>query len=97
MRARLVACEINTFRTDEYYASTPPLEAKKMLVSQLATRKTHRNGKPLCLSFIDIKKRPTSMGSDACDSMFSYPLNLALASDRLRTSGGAGTAPGTQA
>ena len=29
VRARLVACEVNTLETDEYFASTPPLEAKK--------------------------------------------------------------------
>ena len=37
IRARLVACEINVYKTDEFYASTPPLEAKNMLFSQYAT------------------------------------------------------------
>ena len=37
MRARLVACEVNKGdRHDAFYASTPPLEAKKVLFSRLA-------------------------------------------------------------
>ena len=36
IRARLVACELNKYKTDEFYASTPPLEAKHLLLSQLA-------------------------------------------------------------
>ena len=36
VRARLVACEVNTFKTDEYFASTPPLEAKRLLFSEFA-------------------------------------------------------------
>ena len=34
VRARLVACEVNTYKSDEYFASTPPLEAKKLLFSE---------------------------------------------------------------
>ena len=48
IRARLVACELNTY-TDEtglFYAATPPLEAKRMLLSEYATMKT-KKGKPL--------------------------------------------------
>ena len=56
VRARLVACEIATTKSDEYFASTPPLEAKRMLMSQMATRRTNKTGKPRCLSSIDIKK-----------------------------------------
>ena len=57
VRARLVACEINTFKdeTGSFYASTPPLEAKRMLLSQFATERT-RDGAALQLSFVDIRK-----------------------------------------
>ena len=57
VRARLVACEVNTYtdQTGAFYASTPPLEAKRMLFSEFATRRV-RDGKPLQLSFLDITK-----------------------------------------
>ena len=55
VRARLVGCEINTYKDDSFYASTPPLEAKRMLLSEFATQRT-KNGKPLQLSFVDIRK-----------------------------------------
>ena len=55
VRARLVGCEINTYADDSFYASTPPLEAKRMLLSEFATQRT-RNGKPLQLSFVDVRK-----------------------------------------
>ena len=54
VRARLVACDINTFKTDDYFASTPPLESKRMLFSEFATRRTNATGKPLELSVVDI-------------------------------------------
>ena len=60
MRARLVACEVNkgdssaTCR-DAFYASTPPLEAKKVLFSRLAQERK-RAGQPLRLDFLDVKK-----------------------------------------
>ena len=51
MRARLVACEINRGdRHDAFYASTPPLEAKKVLFSRLAQER-QRDGVPLVLDF----------------------------------------------
>ena len=31
IRARLVAQEVNTYRSDDFFASTPPLEAKRLL------------------------------------------------------------------
>ena len=34
VRARLVACEINNGNYDSFFASTPPLEAKRMLVAE---------------------------------------------------------------
>ena len=55
-RARLVSCEINREgRNDAFAASTPPLEAKKILFAKYAT--TRKMGKvPLRLSFVDIRK-----------------------------------------
>ena len=55
VRARLVGCEINTYKDDAFYASTPPLEAKRMLLSEFATQRS-KDGKPLQLSFVDVKK-----------------------------------------
>ena len=60
VRARLVACEVNTSGTkeDSFFASTPPLEAKKLLFSEFSA--TARNPALLSdeyvLSFVDIKK-----------------------------------------
>ena len=56
--ARLVACEVNTYKSDEYFASTPPLEAKKLLFSEYASnaRRTPFKTKDMVLSFVDIKK-----------------------------------------
>ena len=58
VRARLVACEVNTFKTDEYFASTPPLEAKKLLFSEYActARQPAFAKDDIVLSFADIKK-----------------------------------------
>ena len=56
VRARLVACEVNKGdRHDSFLASTPPLEAKRLLFHRLAKERT-RNGKKLRLSFIDVRK-----------------------------------------
>ena len=56
VRARLVACEINRGdKQDAFYASTPPLEAKKLLFSRLAQER-RRGSKLLRLSFLDVKK-----------------------------------------
>ena len=56
MRARLVACEVNREgKNDLFHASTPPLEAKKALFSMYASHRT-REGRPLRLSFVDIRK-----------------------------------------
>ena len=40
MRARLVAQEVAHEREDSYFAATPPLEAKRALISQMATERT---------------------------------------------------------
>ena len=56
LRARLAACEINRGdKQDHLFASTPPLEAKKLLFAEYAKQR-HRDGQPLELSFIDIRK-----------------------------------------
>ena len=55
MRARLVGCEI-TYKDDSFYASTPPLEAKRMLFSDFATRRKDSKGRWLKISFIDVVK-----------------------------------------
>ena len=36
-RSRLVAREINTYKRDDLFAATPPLEALKMIISMTAT------------------------------------------------------------
>ena len=51
----LVACENAHEKESAFYASTPPLEAKKWLFSRYARERT-RNGHPLQLSFVDVKK-----------------------------------------
>ena len=55
VRARYVAQEVATHEDHSFFASTPPLESKRMLLSQWASEK-ERNGKPLKLSFIDVRK-----------------------------------------
>ena len=57
VRCRLVAQEVNTGSggCDDFYAATPPLEAKRLLFSEWATKKV-RHGKKLKLSFVDIRK-----------------------------------------
>ena len=56
IRCRLVACEVNKDgKQDSFFASTPPLEAKKFLFARFA-RERKRNGQSLQLSFIDIRK-----------------------------------------
>ena len=39
-----------------FFASTPPLEAVKFLISEAMTKRVSRNNRPLKLSFIDVKK-----------------------------------------
>ena len=56
VRCRLVAQEVNNGTVnDDFYAATPPLEAKRLLFSQWATERT-RGGQKLKLSFVDIRK-----------------------------------------
>ena len=57
VRCRLVACEINKGgdRPDHFFASTPPLEAKKLLFARFAQERM-RSGHHLQLSFVDVRK-----------------------------------------
>ena len=55
IRCRYVATETNQYNDLSFFASTPPLEAIRLLVSQMAHRKSS-NGKPLPLSFCDATK-----------------------------------------
>ena len=56
VRARLVSCELNKGdRNDMFSASTPPLEAKRMLFARYVSER-ERKGKPLRLSFVDVRK-----------------------------------------
>ena len=40
VRCRLVAQEVNLHADDSFYAATPPLEAKRLLISQWATEQS---------------------------------------------------------
>ena len=56
IRCRLVAQEVNNGgESPDFYAATPPLEAKRLLFSEWATERTRR-GQKLKLSFVDIRK-----------------------------------------
>ena len=57
VRARLVACEVNHNNTKEesYFASTPPLEAKRMLFAKFADQPV-KEGIQQRLSFVDVRK-----------------------------------------
>ena len=52
--ARRFACEINTYKTDSFHASTPPLEAKRLLFSTFCSMKTDKDGNDLELASIDV-------------------------------------------
>ena len=55
VRCRLVGQEVNLHHDESFYAATPPLEAKRLLFSEFASRR-ERRGKPLQISFVDVKK-----------------------------------------
>ena len=55
VRARLVAQEVGSHADMSYFAATPPLESKRMLLSQWATGRRRGNAN-LKLSFVDVKK-----------------------------------------
>ena len=82
VRARLVACEVNRGdKQDCFYASTPPLEAKRILFSRLAQERT-RGKKPLRISFIDIRKAYFN-GTPKRPIFMSFPKELGLPSDKV--------------
>ena len=61
IRCRLVAKEVKKRNNTEeesanFFASTPPLEAVKFLISEAMTKTVSRNNPPLKLSFVDVKK-----------------------------------------
>ena len=56
-RSRLVAQEIKTYKDDGLYAATPPLEAKKLLMSMAMTEGIGIKGnKRMKLDFIDVRR-----------------------------------------
>ena len=81
VRARLVACEIAHEKESAFYASTPPLEAKKWLFSRYARERT-RDGKPLQLSFVDVKKA-YFYGKPNRDIYMTPPRELGLPASQL--------------
>ena len=54
-RGRFVAQEVGNGADDAFYAATPPLEAKRLLLSQWAHQRT-RGGKALKLHFLDVRE-----------------------------------------
>ena len=54
-----------------FFASTPPLEAVKFLVSEAMTKRVSRNNRPLRLSFIDEKK--AHLCSDVLRELYVEP------------------------
>ena len=53
VRCRLVAQEVNLHADDSFFAATPPLEAKRLLFSEFASRCKNED---LQLSFVDVRK-----------------------------------------
>ena len=53
VRCRLVAQEVNLHADESFYAATPPLEAKRLLFSEFASRCRHED---LQISFVDVRK-----------------------------------------
>ena len=61
IRCRLVAKEVKKRNNTEeesanFSASTPPLEAVKIQISEAMTKRVSRNNRPLKMSFINVKK-----------------------------------------
>ena len=62
IRCWLVAKEVKKRNNTEeesanFFASTPPLEAVKFLISEVMTKRVSRNNRPLKMSFIEPKKK----------------------------------------
>ena len=76
IRCRLVAKEVKKRNNTEeesvnFFASTPPLEAVKFLISEAMTKRVSRNNRPLKLSFIDVKK--AHLCSDVLRELYVEP------------------------
>ena len=56
VRARLVAQDFALGRDDSFYAATPPLEALRLLISDLTTGQGEPGGGPVKLMLLDAKK-----------------------------------------
>ena len=76
IRCQLVAKEVKKRNITEeesanFFASTPPLEAVKFLISEVMTKSVSRNNRPLKLSFIDEKK--AHLCSDVLRELYVEP------------------------
>ena len=71
IRCRLVAKKVknrnNTEESANFFASTPPLEAVKFLISEAMTKRVSRNNRP----FIDVKK--AHLCSDVLRELYVEP------------------------
>ena len=77
MRARLAACEVNKeSKNDLFHALTPPLDAKKLQFARYISERA-RNGKPLRLSVVDIRKAYFN-GIPRRDVFMSIPKGVGL-------------------
>ena len=54
-----------------FFASTPPLEAVKLLISEAMTKRVSRNNRPLKLSVIDVEK--AHLCSDVLRELYVEP------------------------
>ena len=91
IRCRYVATEVNHGNDLAYYASTPPLESIRLLVGQMAQRKS-RGGKPLVLSF-RMQRKHTLMRSQPGTCLFVHRKNWGFLQAPLATSHDAPMAP----
>ena len=76
IRCRLVAKEVKKRNDTEeesanFFASTPPLEAVKFLISEAMTKRVSRSNRPLKLSFSDVKK--AHLCSDVLRELYVEP------------------------
>ena len=71
IRSRWVAKDIAYYKTDAFFAATPPLEALRLIMSE-ASSQSPRVGKELNLMLLDAK-RPTSMQKRAGRSTWIFP------------------------
>ena len=83
VRCRLVGQEINNGSggCEDFYAATPPLEAKRLLFSEWASKKVW-HGKKLKLSFVDIKKAYFN-GTPTRNLYVRLPVELGLPKNTL--------------